>query len=104
MTREEIVSLRQRLLDHGYQPIGVYNWNWPNIPEKDRGKRPNELDWQNTSGMPVYHDCAENTGVLTGPVYPVDVDVEDPATSAEIVAMSMKLFGKTSVRGRRNSA
>jgi hypothetical protein len=104
MTREEVVSLRQRLLDRGYQPIGVYNWNCPDIPEKERGKRPNELGWQNTVGMPIYRDFAENTGILTGKVYPIDIDVEDPAIVAEIVKMATKLFGRTFVRSRRNSA
>jgi hypothetical protein len=104
MNREkEIVSLRQRLLNHGYQPIGVFNWDWPNIPEKDRGKRPNENDWQNTAGMPVYNNCAENTGILTGKIYAPDIDIEDPVVVSEIVAMATKLFGRTSIRCRRNS-
>jgi hypothetical protein len=70
MNREEVIEVRQRLLDHGYQPVGVYSWNWPDIPEKERGKRPNEPSWQKTVGMPVYRRCAENTGILTGTVYP----------------------------------
>jgi hypothetical protein len=76
MTREEIVAIRQRLLERQFQPIGVYSWNYPGIPEKDRGKRPCEPNWQNTIGMPVYRDVAQNTGVLTGKLYPLDVDVE----------------------------
>ena len=44
MTREEIVSVRQRLLDRRFQPIAVYNWDYPGIPEKDRGKRPSESE------------------------------------------------------------
>ena len=103
MTREEIVSLRQRLLDHQFQPIAVYNWDYPGIPEKERGKRPSEPDWQNTIGMPVYRDDALNTGVLTGALYPLDIDIEDPAIVAEIVAMAEKLFGRTIIRCRQNS-
>ena len=103
MTREEVVEVRQRLLDRRFQPIAVYNWNHPSIPEKARGKRPSEPGWQNTVGMPIYRDYAENTGVLTGVVYPLDIDVEDPAIVAEIVAMAEKLFGRTSVRCRANS-
>jgi hypothetical protein len=53
--------------------------------------------------MPVYRDYAENTGVLTGVVYPLDIDIEDPTVVAEIVAMAEKLFGKTSIRCRQNS-
>ena len=45
MTREEVVSLRQRLLDHSFQPIGVYNWDYQNIPQKVRGKR-RRTRWQ----------------------------------------------------------
>ena len=61
MNREEVIAIRQRLLRRGYQPIGVYNWNCPDIPEKDRGKRPNELNWQTTVGMPIYRDlCREH--------------------------------------------
>ena len=104
MNREEVIEVRQRLLDHGYQPVGVYSWNWPDIPEKERGKRPNEPSWQKTVGMPVYRRCAENTGILTGTVYPLDIDVEDPAIVTEIVAMATRLFGRTNVRCRQNSA
>ena len=103
MTREEVIEVRQRLLDRRFQPISVYNWDYPSIPEKVRGKRPSERNWQNTAGMPVYRDVAQNTGVLTGLVYPLDIDVEDPAIVAEIVAMAEKLFGRTSVRCRPNS-
>jgi Protein of unknown function (DUF3987)/Primase C terminal 2 (PriCT-2) len=104
MNREEVIEVRQRLLDHGYQPVGVYSWNWPGIPEKERGKRPNEPGWQKTVGMPVYRRCAENTGILTGTVYPLDIDVEDPAIVTEVVAMATRLFGRTNVRCRQNSA
>ena len=103
MTREEIVAVRQRLLERQFQPIAVYNWDYPSIPKKDRGKRPSEPNWQNTIGMPVYHDYAENTGVLTGVVYPLDIDIEDPTIVAEIVAMAETLFGRTSIRCRSNS-
>ena len=103
MTREEIISVRQRLLERRFQPIAVYNWDYPSIPEKERGKRPSEPNWQNTVGMPVYRDYAENTGVLTGVVYPLDVDIEDQTIVAEIVAMAEKLFGGTSIRYRPNS-
>ena len=104
MTREEVVSLRQRLLDHSFQPIGVYNWDYQNIPQKVRGKRPSEPNWQNTVGMPVYRDDALNTGVLTGTVYPLDIDVEDRTIVTEIVTMAETLFGRTIVRCRQNSA
>ena len=103
MTREEIVSIRQRLLERQFQPIAVYNWDYPDIPEKHRGKRPSESEWQKTIGMPLYRDEAQNTGVLTGTVYPLDIDIEDPTIVAEIVAMAEKLFGRTIVRCRQNS-
>ena len=103
MTREEIVAVRQRLLDHRFQPIAVYNWNYQSIPEKERGKRPSESEWQRTVGMPIYRDVAQNTGVLTGELYPVDIDVEDATIVTEIVAMTEKLFGRTIVRCRQNS-
>ena len=38
--------------------------------------------------MPVYRDVAQNTGVLTGALYPLDIDIDDPAIVAEIVAMA----------------
>ena len=44
MTREEIVSVRQRLLERQFQPIAVYNWDYPDIPKKERGKRPSEAE------------------------------------------------------------
>ena len=103
MTREEVIEVRQRLLDHRFQPISVFNWDHPRIPKKYRGKRPSESEWQRTVGMPLYRDVAQNTGVLTGEVYPLDIDVEDPATVAEIVAITERLFGKTIIRCRQNS-
>ena len=66
MNREEIVAVRQRLLERKFQPISVYNWDFEGIPLKQRGKRPIESNWQNSVGMPVYYDTATNTGVLTG--------------------------------------
>jgi hypothetical protein len=72
-------------------------------PEKLRGKRPSETNWQRTVGMPVYRDDALNTGVLTGALYPLDIDIEDQAIVDEIVAMTEKLFGRTIVRCRQNS-
>ena len=103
MTREEIVAIRQRLLERQFQPIAIYNWDYPNIPEKHRGKRPSEGAWQQTTGMPNYRDIAQNTGVLTGEVYPLDLDVDDAAIVTEIVAMTEKLFGRTVIRCRQNS-
>ena len=104
MTREEVVEVRQRLLDRRFQPIAVYNWNHPSIPEKARGKRPSEPGWQTTVGMPAYRADALNTGILTGAVRALDIDVEDPAVVTEIVAMAEHLFGQTIVRWRKNSA
>ena len=104
MNREEIVAVRQRLLERKFQPISVYNWDFEGIPLKQRGKRPIESNWQNSVGMPVYYDTATNTGVLTGSaLYPLDVDVDDPAIVDEIVTMAETLFGRTSVRCRPNS-
>ena len=53
--------------------------------------------------MPVYRDVAQNTGILTGALYPLDIDVEDPTIVTEIVAMAETLFGRTIVRCRQNS-
>jgi hypothetical protein len=103
MNREEIVAVRQRLIERQFQPIAVYNWDFPGIPLKHRGKRPIESNWQNTIGMPAYHDVAQNTGVLTGIIYPLDIDIDDPVIVNEIVAMAETLFGRTSVRCRPNS-
>ena len=54
--------------------------------------------------MPVCRDDALNTGILTGTVYPLDIDVEDQTIVTEIVTMAEKLFGRTIVRCRQNSA
>jgi hypothetical protein len=93
MTRDEVVSLRQRLLDGQFQPVAIYNLD----------KRPSELNWQNTVGMPRYSAGATNTGVLTGVLRPLDIDIEVQAIVDEIVAMAEKFFGRTSVRCRQNS-
>ena len=94
MTREEeVVSLRQRLLERQFQPISVYS----------QDKRPSETNWQNTIGMPGYRDDAINTGILTGTLYPLDIDIEEQSIVDEIVVMTEKLFGRTIVRCRQNS-
>ena len=93
MTREEVVSLRQRLLDRQFQPISVYTLD----------KRPSETNWQHTTGMPVYRNDALNTGILTGTLYPLDIDIEEQSIVDEIVGMTEKLFGRTIVRCRQNS-
>jgi hypothetical protein len=103
MNREEVIEFRQRLLDRRYQPIAIFNWDYAGIPEKDRGKRPSEPGWQKTVGMPAYRDDATNTGVLTGTVYPLDIDIEDQTIVAEIVTMATQIFGRTVVRCRQNS-
>jgi hypothetical protein len=103
MNREEIIEVRQRLLDHKFQPIAVFNWNYPSIPEKHRGKRPSEVEWQKSVGMPRYRNVAQNTGVLSGKLYPLDIDIDDPTIVSAIVAMTEKLFGRTVVRCRQNS-
>jgi hypothetical protein len=103
MNREDVIAIRRRLLDRGYQPIGVYSWDYPGVPKEMRGKRPSERAWQRTIGMPIYREHASNTGVLTGDIYPLDIDVEDPALVNELVAMAERLFGRTNVRCRQNS-
>ena len=103
MNREEVVAIRQRLIEHKFQPISVYNWDFEGIPLKHRGKRPIESNWQNAIGMPAYCDVAENTGILTGVLFPLDIDVDDPPIVNEIVAMAETLFGRTSARCRPNS-
>jgi hypothetical protein len=103
VNRATIIALRQRLLDHKFQPIAVYNWDFAGIPEQMRGKRPIDRAWQESVGMPLYRANAQNTGILTGTCYPLDIDVEDPALVTELVAMATKLFGTTSVRYRQNS-
>jgi Protein of unknown function (DUF3987)/Primase C terminal 2 (PriCT-2) len=103
MNREEVIEVRQRLIKRKFQPISVYNWDFAGIPLKHRGKRPIESNWQHTVGMPVYYDTAQNTGVLTGVLFPLDIDVDDPAIVDEIVAMAEILLGRTIIRCRPNS-
>src|SRR4051812_9836958 len=103
MVREEIIALRQRLLDHGLQPVSVLNWDYTKVPEKLRGKCPSETDWQNTVGMPPYRSHAQNTGILARGLRPLDVDIEDQTIVAEIIAEAERRFGKTIVRYRVNS-
>jgi hypothetical protein len=93
MTRDAVEPLRQRLLDHGFQPISVFT----------RSKRPSEPGWQKTVGMPAYDATAENTGVLCGALFPLDIDVEDASIVDEITAMAARLFGRTIMRCRQNS-
>ena len=100
----KVVALRQRLLDRGYQPLPVFNWNYSGVSEKDRGKRPSDNGWQNTTGMPVYRDHAQNTGILTGTVYALDIDAEDLTIVTKLIPIAERHFGRTSIRYRANSA
>src|SRR4051812_20598462 len=100
MVREEIIALRQRLLDRGLQPVSVLSWNYSKVPEKLRGKQPSEPNWQCTAGLPPFRPHATNTGILARGLRPLDVDIEDQAIVAEIVAEAERRFGKTIIRYR----
>jgi hypothetical protein len=93
-TPEELMALRLQLLRNGYHPIPV------------RGKAPALANWQNCSnGSPEMIQRwarslrdATNTGLLTGPIAGVDIDVLDDELSTKLVALAFKLLGLSSLR------
>ena len=91
---EELIALRLQLRDNGYHPIPV------------RGKVPGIAAWQKCTNVSsgtiqqwcrLHRDCT-NTGVLTGKIVGVDIDVLDEELSDKLVARALELLGPSSLR------
>ena len=93
-TPEELITLRQQLRDNGYHPIPV------------RGKVPGLTGWQNCTNVSPETiqqwsrslRNATNTGILTGPIAGVDIDVLDAAVSEKLVVRAVELLGPSPLR------
>jgi hypothetical protein len=94
-TSEEATALRLRLHSNGYPPVPV------------SGKRPIMDDWQKvclTAGPKEIEAWASNmidhlsTGILSGEIVGVDIDVLDDALSAKLEARAEEMFGHSTLR------
>jgi putative DNA primase/helicase len=80
-----------QLVAHGYRPV----------PITPGTKAPTNLPkWQSYAYTPAdderFADCG--TGILTGDVLGVDIDVPDPAVSKELLGWLLKTYGMAPVR------
>ena len=84
---------QNQLVYNGYEPIPC------------QGKAAVALGWQSgvidlarVRQMRELHDAATNTGLRTGHLAAIDVDVRDPAHAEQIAALADDLFGPTPLR------
>ncbi|MFT8247232.1 bifunctional DNA primase/polymerase, partial [Roseomonas sp. BN140053] len=101
--RDPITELRLQLLSAGYEPIPVVG---PDAPGKSPGKRPALREWQSVSldtdtvrgwRSGNLRNCT-NTGLRTGELLAVDIDVLLPGLAEEIEELALRLFGETPLR------
>ena len=100
---DPITALRLRLLANGYEPIPVVG---PDAPGKSPGKRPGIKAWQTVAldaamvsswrGGHV-RDCT-NTGLRTGLLIGVDIDVLTEQLAQDLVACAVRMLGATTLR------
>lgn len=100
---DPITGLRLRLLANGYEPIPVVG---PDAPGKSPGKRPGIKEWQTVpldtamvSSWRSGHvrDCT-NTGLRTGLLIGVDIDVSVAQLAQDLVDCAVRMLGGTSLR------
>lgn len=100
---DALSALRLGLLTQGYEPIPVVG---PDAPGQSPGKRPSLKEWQTVPIEPdtvrgwrqgYQRDCT-NTGIRTGLLLGVDIDVLAEALSEELQDLALKIFGYTPLR------
>lgn len=96
----EVEATRSELVDAGYRPIEIINWN---ADHKDRGKAPIRSSWQHGPDIgPALHG-ALNTGILCTGLRAIDIDVDNPTIAARVKALTLERFGEAPMRYRDNS-
>ena len=100
---DPISSIRLTLLQQGYEPIPIVG---PDAPGQSPGKRPILSGWQTIEISPDevrewrrgrYRDCT-NTGIRTGLLVAIDIDVLEPVLSDRLQDLALKVFGTTPLR------
>ena len=96
----DLTVIRLRLLDGGYDPLPIVG---PDAPGKSPGKRPSLGGWQ---AMEITQDIVRswesgpraadtNTGVRTGKVAAVDIDVLTQSLADKLHAIATAMLGPT---------
>ncbi|RTL95472.1 DNA primase [Ancylobacter aquaticus] len=85
----DLATLRHALIDKGYTPVPVEGKN----PRATRGWQRLKPDHRQVDGLIRHAPEATNTGILTGTVVAIDVDVLDVGTAARLSAMVRHLPG-----------
>lgn len=105
-----VAMLRQMLWARGWRPLPVYSWDHPDAARA--GKAPLGGKWQ-LGAQKDPPECvalgavpwAANTGLWMGGLRGVDIDVDDPAKVAAIVALAQQHLGDGFLRRcRANSS
>jgi P4 family phage/plasmid primase-like protien len=98
--------LRRRLWGHGWRVIPILSWDHPDA--EFAGKKPLGPKWQlaaqkdppeGVTFAPV--TWALNTGIWAGGLRPIDVDIEDAATVAMVLALATNHLGSDALRRTR---
>ena len=101
---DDITALRLALRANGYFPVPV---SGPDMNVPSAGKRPLMAKWQTRCLDASIEDIARwarvepasiNTGLLTGVLAAVDIDVLDAALAARIEALAVLSLGQTPLR------
>jgi hypothetical protein len=85
----DLADLRHALIDNGYTPVPVEGKS----PQATRGWQRLKPDHQQVDGLIRHAPQATNTGLLTGALVAIDVDVPDVDTAARLGAMARALPG-----------
>ena len=87
-------ELRLRLLGNGYQPVPIYPHD---ARVKSAGKRPIGDGWQRggATAESIRTWQPGNTGLLTGELVGVDIDVLEPVLSERLASLAEKMLGPT---------
>jgi hypothetical protein len=97
----DLTGLRLALLAQGYRPVPVLRHD---ALGKAAGKRPTLAMWQIVCSTAdeaeirrwaIDHNQSDNTGVLTGAVVGLDIDVADPALAPQIGALADAMLPTT---------
>ena len=101
---EDLTTLRLALYDNGYYPVPV---SGPDMQVTAAGKRPVMKDWQKVCAAAnkaeierwatEQPDCT-NTGLITGLLVGVDIDILDEALSAKVEDLARTCLGPNPVR------
>jgi hypothetical protein len=96
----EVEAIRSELVDGGYRPVEILNWN---ADHKDAGKAPIRSSWQHGPDIgPALHG-ALNTGILCTGLRAIDIDIDNPTIGHAVRRLAMDMLGEAPMRYRDNS-